>query len=74
MLAGNMPAAFQVLLNVRVLWTGVMFYFLMGRVLTKKQWLALFVLCGGAVCTQLDVRTRVHRTLCVRGAVAGLTV
>lgn len=82
-----MPAAFQVLLQLRALWTGVMFWFLMGRKLSGKQvlgtalalramltcslltltrcrlmhdwlcaqWVALVILCAGAILSQTAV-------------------
>ena len=53
--ASAMPAAFQVLLNLRALWTGVMFYLMMGRQLTGRQWIALGVLCTGAILSQAKV-------------------
>lgn len=54
-LAGNMPAAFQVLLNLRVLWTGFMFMWLLNRVLTPRQWAACGVLVVGALVSQSQV-------------------
>ena len=41
----------QILLNFRSLYTGVLFYFLMGRQLTRQQWSALALLVvGGCIC------------------------
>lgn len=56
MLAGNMPAAFQVLLQLRALWTGLMFWWILKRRLSNQQWAALGVLCVGAIVSQSKVR------------------
>lgn len=51
-LSDVMPASFQVLLQLRVIWTGLLFRLVMGKHLSGMQWLALLVLSGGAVLTQ----------------------
>jgi UDP-galactose transporter len=47
------PAVFQLLLNSRVVWTGLAFRWFMGRQLTKRQWFASFTLLLGCVLSQL---------------------
>lgn len=46
------PAYFQLLLNSRVVWTGLAFRWFMGRELTKRQWIASFTLLLGCVLSQ----------------------
>lgn len=48
------PAVFQLLLNSRVVWTGLAFRWFMGRHLTRRQWIASFSLLFGCVLSQLD--------------------
>jgi drug/metabolite transporter (DMT)-like permease len=45
-------SVFQMLLNLRSLYTGVLFYFLMGRQLSARQWSSLIILCFGTVLCQ----------------------
>jgi len=44
------------LCNLRSLWTGVLFYYLMDRQLTHRQWSALVLLVlGAALCQTANV-------------------
>jgi UDP-galactose transporter len=47
------PAMFQLLLNSRVVWTGLAFRWFMGRQLTRRQWIASFTLLLGCMLSQL---------------------
>jgi UDP-sugar transporter A1/2/3 len=46
------PSVFQLMLNMRVVWTGLIFRFILGRPVTKKQWLALIILVFGCSIAQ----------------------
>ncbi len=46
------PSIFQLLLNLRVVWTGVAFRYFLGRVMSPKQWIAMGVLVLGCVIVQ----------------------
>lgn len=48
------PSIFQLLLNLRVVWTGVVFKFILDRPITKQQWLAMFALIIGCILVQRE--------------------
>jgi UDP-sugar transporter A1/2/3 len=41
------PSIFQLFMNMRVVWTGLVYRFTLGRTVTTKQWLAMIVLFFG---------------------------
>lgn len=51
------PSVFQLLLNLRVVWTGIIFKFLLGRNLSKRQWIAMFLLVVGCTIAQYATTT-----------------
>lgn len=63
-----MPAAFQVLLQLRALWTGVMFWFLMGRKLSGKQVLGTaLALRAMLTCSLLTLTRHARLAMCAVG-------
>lgn len=48
------PVEFKVLINLRVLLTGVTLHFCVSRRLSRRKWLALLFLFAGCVLNQLD--------------------
>jgi hypothetical protein len=46
------PALFQLLLNLRVVWTAFIFKFMLGRQVSGKQWIAISCLIIGCVLSQ----------------------
>ena len=48
------PATFRLLINIKVLFSGVLLYAIVGTQLSARQWLALFVLLAACVVEQLD--------------------
>jgi len=54
-------SVFQMLCNLRSLYTGVLFYFLMDRRLSGQQWLALWLLVvGAALCQYANIDDTSH--------------
>ena len=54
-------SVFQMLCNLRTLYTGVLFYFLMDRRLSGQQWLALWLLVvGAALCQYANIDDTSH--------------
>ena len=54
-------SVFQMLCNLRSLYTGVLFYFLMDRRLSGQQWVALLLLvCGAALCQYANIDDTSH--------------
>lgn len=47
------PATYQVLGNLKIVSTGVLFRFALGRQLTRLQWIALLLLTLGATTSQV---------------------
>ena len=48
------PATFRLLINIKVLFSGVLLFVIMGTRLSVRQWIALFVLLAACVVEQLD--------------------
>ena len=45
------PSIFQLFMNLRVVWTGILFRFTLGRTVTPKQWAAMLLLFTGCALT-----------------------
>ena len=48
------PATFRLLINIKVLFSGVLLYVIIGTQLSVRQWIALLVLLAACVVEQLD--------------------
>jgi solute carrier family 35 (UDP-sugar transporter), member A1/2/3 len=54
------PATYQVLGNLKIVTTGLLFWLFLGRLLSKLQWISLVLLTFGATVSQ----ARTHHLLC----------
>ena len=55
------PATYQILGNLKIVTTGVLFRALLHRRLSMLQWIALLLLMIGATTSQVLVQTRLQR-------------
>lgn len=53
-------ATYQILGNLKIVTTGVLFRLVLGRQLTRSQWLALLLLTAGACTSQIDSNAGCH--------------
>lgn len=57
------PSAYQLTLNTRILYTGLLTQWMMGKQLLPSQWLATLVLLLGVISTQMSLERGFHAVL-----------
>lgn len=73
------PPTYQILGNLKIVATGLLMRFALGRALTLQQWAALLLLTAGAATSQINTDCTagaaapvLHAPIIVSGAVVGL--
>ncbi len=68
------PSIFQLFMNLRVVWTGLVFRFTLQRTVTPRQWAAMLVLFAGCALTVLFPASSVPTSATTTAAAAAADV